>query len=348
VTFAHPRLQDSPPSSDNEGEEQSTGDRLQSAFLRLKARYHMTERCAEAVWDFMIDNSEEIEAVRQDTGFLRYKAIRRSAKLSQTQPKLDIGVTKRVAPPGDDEQFLLEGLDAFPRKYFRERSDLCVEWEITYLTIEQIVAIYKKLHKGRRTLSKRVVLGFDGVALDKSSGRSMQVLAIKFVDCGVVWPIVHALPRPGFKVPADRIWKRAVDQLVQSNLQVVAVVADAPARAKILGIKMHGGYFACSVCTAKGKHINNHRPIVYPANTRNKPLRTMAQHEEILENIADLDEESRLGIKGRSPIEDLQLDLHSAVNIEWMHLIGLGIIKKLYFLTFRVPHTTHPVGSKVS
>ncbi|XP_031348209.1 uncharacterized protein LOC116174433 isoform X1 [Photinus pyralis] len=95
-----------------------------------------------------------------------------------------------------------------------------------------------------------------------------------------------------------------------------AIICDAPAKSFISCIKNHTGYFGCSKCIQEGDFIANR--VTYPE--LNCTLRTDASFS------AKIQAEHHKGI---SCLEELQIGMVSQIPIDYMHLVCLGIMKRL-------------------
>lgn len=93
-------------------------------------------------------------------------------------------------------------------------------------------------------------------------------------------------------------------------------VCDAPARAFILAVKSHSGFFGCSKCTVEGDYVNH---VVFLET--NCPLRTDQSFRR------QLDEDHHVGY---SPLLALPINMVKSVPVEPMHLVYLGAVRKLF------------------
>ena len=100
------------------------------------------------------------------------------------------------------------------------------------------------------------------------------------------------------------------------RVELRSIIADAPARAYLKQIKTHGGYFACDRCCVKG--VYKHNAISY--EEMKAELRSDASFRERRQPEHHV---------GRSPFEDLHIDMVNCFSIDYMHLILLGIVRKL-------------------
>jgi hypothetical protein len=95
-----------------------------------------------------------------------------------------------------------------------------------------------------------------------------------------------------------------------------AFICDTPAKAFMKCTKAHNGFFGCDGCTQKGEYWD-HRLIFLEQDA---PVRT-DQSFVIHENEAHH--------KGTSPLEDLGVGLISTFPLDPMHLVYLGVTKRL-------------------
>lgn len=179
----------------------------------------------------------------------------------------------------------------------------------------------------------------DGLPLSKSSSSQVYPILISLVGHNFVEMvgIYH-----GFEKPKDcneflrEFVTEAVDVVNNGfeindkhiKVKIKAIICDAPAKSYIKNIKGHTGYFSCSKCTIEGAFSNK---LYFPEiDITNKRTDTQFRRQEntdhhigktILENIPDLDM------------------IHS-FPLDYMHLICLGVMKKiLLLLCFGKPAT---------
>lgn len=106
-------------------------------------------------------------------------------------------------------------------------------------------------------------------------------------------------------------------------LRLNAVVCDAPARAFVKGTKNHSGYCSCERCTTHGTWLNK---VTFPE--LHAPLRTDDQFAAM----SDEDHHT-----GPSPLADLPLGMVSNFPLDYMHLVCLGVMRRLLSLWMRGP-----------
>lgn len=114
---------------------------------------------------------------------------------------------------------------------------------------------------------------------------------------------------------------------------ISAFVCDAPARAYILQVKNHTGYYGCSKCVVKGKYIENR--VVYLKTTAN--LRT---------NKSFRAKENPKHHLSSSPLETLDINMVDDIPYEYMHLVCLGVMRKLILLWTKGKRRTFKLSQK--
>jgi hypothetical protein len=116
---------------------------------------------------------------------------------------------------------------------------------------------------------------------------------------------------------------------------VMCYICDAPARAFIKQIKMHTGYNACERCTEKGEYIGGR--MTYPSSdalTRNDEDFSLMKYEGHQHS--------------ESPLLELSVGLVSACILDSMHLIHLGVVRRLLKYWIRGPRSVKLSAHQVS
>jgi len=115
------------------------------------------------------------------------------------------------------------------------------------------------------------------------------------------------------------------------SVHLAAVVCDAPARAFVKCVKGHSGYYACERCTQEGAYFDN--KMTFP--DMNAPARTNQQF------LSAADEDHQLGI---SPLVSLGIGCVSQFPLDYMHLVCLGVVRRMIFLWLQGPKK-HGLGT---
>lgn len=109
---------------------------------------------------------------------------------------------------------------------------------------------------------------------------------------------------------------------IKYNVIINAIVCDVPARSFITYTKGHTGHFSCSKCLQEGDFVHNR--VVYPEI--NNTLRT----DETFRSRIQAEHHT-----GDSVLEKLSIGMVSQISLDYMHLVCLGIMKRLLQLWLR-------------
>ncbi|KAG9272098.1 hypothetical protein AMEX_G13048 [Astyanax mexicanus] len=177
-------------------------------------------------------------------------------------------------------------------------------------------------------------VNIDGLPLFKSSGTQLwPILAMvqNFPHCE---PVIIGL-FCGTKKPnnLDEFLEEFVAEIVDLErgfqyegitlkLKLSSIVCDAPACAFLKKIKGHSGYYGCGKCTQEGEYKENR--VIFPET--NTPLRTDDNFKEMC------DEEHHLG---PSPLQNTSIGMVSGFPLDYMHLVCLGVMRRLLMLWLR-------------
>ncbi|CAN8026464.1 unnamed protein product [Ixodes persulcatus] len=100
------------------------------------------------------------------------------------------------------------------------------------------------------------------------------------------------------------------------TVKLHSFICDAPARAYLKCIKGHTAYYGCEKCSQKGKHDG--KKVTFP--DIDAPLRT----DEDFTNQVNADHHHAV-----SPLSALGVGLVSCFPLEYMHLVCLGVMRRL-------------------
>lgn len=166
----------------------------------------------------------------------------------------------------------------------------------------------------------------DGVPISKSSGKQFWPILCYILEFDKIIEIGIYEGNEKPKLSSDFLQrfvtelKTLCDNGVNINnkkfkINIDSFICDAPARA----IKGHSGYFGCGKCTQEGEYIKNR--VTFPQV--NCSLRTDQSFRD------KLDEDHH---HAPSELEKLNFDLVKQTPFEYMHLVCIGVVKKLILL----------------
>lgn len=183
------------------------------------------------------------------------------------------------------------------------------------------------------TLQSEILIDIyvDGLPLAKSSQSSL-------------WPILGRIVQPGFHTPfvvgayhyyskpssAEEFLAPFVEEYIQLHNEgfyydgrkyipsIRAVICDSPARCFVTCTKQYNGYYGCPKCTTEGTYL---RFVTFPE--LDAPLRT----DESFKNRCQEEHHT-----GTSPFERAPLNMVTQFPLDYMHVILLGVMKKLLLM----------------
>lgn len=114
------------------------------------------------------------------------------------------------------------------------------------------------------------------------------------------------------------------------NLNIDSFCCDAPAKSFLLKTKGHSGFFSCSRCEHEGKHLSKRMSFPFTSPTRCPPKRTHQNY------VMRSNEDHHVG--DVSLISTLpSFDVVSDFSLDYMHLVCLGVVRKLILMWIKGP-----------
>lgn len=110
---------------------------------------------------------------------------------------------------------------------------------------------------------------------------------------------------------------------IRPRFSLSCIICDSPAKSFVKQIKGHSGYSSCNNCVQRGEWRNK---MTFPET--DAPLRTDIQFDEMR------DEDHHLG---PSPFRCLPIGMVSQFPMDFMHLVCLGVVKRLIWLWMKGP-----------
>ncbi|KAK4878778.1 hypothetical protein RN001_011284 [Aquatica leii] len=183
----------------------------------------------------------------------------------------------------------------------------------------------------------------DGLPLSKSSSSQVYPILISIVGeikCVAMVGLYHGYDKPknsneflyNFMQDAVKLTYNGLEANGKHfQVKIKAIICDAPAKSFVKCIRGHTGYSSCSKCYIRGSFKDK----MYFREIDNLVLRTDEQFR------AKNDEDHHTGY---SILEEIpNLDMINSFPLDYMHLVCLGMVKKiLYLLCFGTPQTKIP------
>ncbi|XP_071580037.1 uncharacterized protein [Temnothorax nylanderi] len=199
--------------------------------------------------------------------------------------------------------------------------------------------IIEKLFMDCTEIVLPICINIDGLPISKSSSSQFWPILI-YIDLHTIsekWRkpfavgIYHGLKKPADVHQFMNSFINEFQNLEKNGFQinnrcikvkVSKVLCDAPAKSFLLCIKGHTGYSSCTKCTEEGTFINGKVVFV--------KINGQLRNDSSFRN--KLDEEFH---KGVSPLEKLNMGLVSQVPLDGMHLVYLGVVKRILMFLIR-------------
>ncbi len=295
-------------------------------FAEMQARREVPIAVMNEIVDYMRENREVLAQALMDGEVKRFRAMRYLAMQHIPQTFSDVQCSAE-----DGTVVMFKEKAAVPKKEIADRG-LRTDYVLCHVSFRDIVKLHDELHVNRGcTYGLEFDLSLDGIPESKSSGLSTDILSVKFADCRQVYTIAILQPsRKAMQLPDSIILAHFLAEYPQTSVRLRHVIADAPKRASLRGLKQHSATHGCPYCTAAKVDKKFPSYAVGIART-NQETRRLAQ----LVVQGETDEEVLLGVKGVSPLAQLDIDLIQDIPAEKMHLLELGIIRKIMQLSYK-------------
>lgn len=195
---------------------------------------------------------------------------------------------------------------------------------------ESLVQSISNISSANITNTLKLDISTDGCSLDRSGNVHIWPIQCRITNIRGIKPIVVGIYKGAQKPDnAHKFFEQLVTDIrtiissggIDFNGKKISVwlrcfIADAPARAFILNHRSHMSAQPCSKCKVEGVRCEGR----YVFDSVDNCLRTDENY------VMCIDEDHH---KGTSPLEMLPLGMVSRVPFEYMHLVCLGVMKKL-------------------
>lgn len=187
----------------------------------------------------------------------------------------------------------------------------------------------------------KININIDGLPLSKSSGSQFWPILgwpekntfENYISKPFVVGIFHGYHKPTSENQFLQSFVEEYNLIKESGLvfnksrvdvEINALICDAPAKAYVTYVKNHTGYHGCSKCI-QGDFLNNR--MTFPQ------LDCHLRTDESFQNKSDEDHHL-----GESILENLGIGMVSQVPLDYMHLVCLGVMKRLLHFWYKGPY----------
>ncbi|KAF0712602.1 DUF4806 domain-containing protein, partial [Aphis craccivora] len=244
---------------------------------------------------------------------------------------------------------LLSGLkkhDCFQSLPIDARTVLCTPKQISKTIRTMKPGIYHHFglvsgiikYAPENLLELKIAVGIDGLPLSKSSGNQFwpilayiitPFLTKKVFPIGIYYG--QSKPEDSYEFLSEFVTE--AEELIANGIKINNVIkrvsisficCDSPAKAFILRVKTHSGFHSCTRCFIDGDYQKNR--VCFPYSNRKSTLR---DHNSFI-NMVDEDYHTSEFPSVLSKLNDF--DLVKSLPLDYMHLVCLGVMKKLLLL----------------
>lgn len=194
-----------------------------------------------------------------------------------------------------------------------------------------------------------VAINIDGLPLSHSSQSQVYPILCILTNIDILLPlnifcvgIYHGYDKPAdFNELLEDFVNEAVTLTLNGiyindkyfNFKISMLLFDAVAKASVLRIKGHSGYSSCSKCTQEGEYLDH---VIFP------DIQFTKRTDDDFVNQSDPEHHTGHTILQRIP----NLGLVTNVPLDYMHLICLGVVKKLLVNTWCFGRPPHKLPSR--
>ena len=313
---------------DEETEHALDADDISQFFVSLQAKREVSKAVIGDIVKFLRRNGSDVGQVLKEGELPSFKVMRH--RVQKRMPKINVVV---VCIDGNGARVELAPRTTFPKKEILRRN-LKVEYTLFYVSLKDVRTWHIRAHPKKRpeALSKQFDCSLDGVPESRSSGLSIDLLSIRFINCRNIY--TFAILQPSRKRLGNKdaiVLQPFLEELKESGLTLRYFIADAPKRASLQGLKSHSANHGCPYCLARKE--DGH----YAASSMNKPRRTDAELRERARAVSEgrggeIDD----GVRAVSLLEGIEdFDIINDVPAESMHLCFLGVVRKMMKLMYK-------------
>lgn len=202
--------------------------------------------------------------------------------------------------------------------------------------LERVLSVYKSmLSKLSSEEPLALMVGVDGVPLSHSSKSQFWPILGKcksFANSEIfIIGLYHGNQKP---TDSNKYLHDFVKEMISLSedgftfegrsfkVKLWALIADAPAKSYVICTKGHTGFYSCTKCTVHGKYNEQYKRVCFPSEIGQ--LRT---HKDFIDHVQ---EEHHVN---HTILEEIpHFDIVDDIPLDYMHLVCLGVTKKLLLL----------------
>ena len=323
---------------------------LAAFFSSLRSNGRISKESSKSIYRAMHQFSEDIVRIKRQENVTKTLDTLIESSLSEVLPE----VTTMVYQIGENarEEYLVDCVKILRQ----ELQNPNVTKKASSVNLSYIVKhVYKKhgVDPDNPPPEWRCIdVASDGVTPAGSATWKHHVVAVSFLPCGkpYPWHVTIVNKRRGGKLQLQSVARVIVQAIKENGLKLIGHIADAQERKWIKGLASTGCAFSCEFCLMRGITLAHKVGIILPWPHVKHPPRTLASVKKhaatakrIKQSRASKGASEKVvnkihykGVKERSAFADLSPGYNMIKDspLDTMHLLALGMSKKIYLLIF--------------
>ncbi len=316
----------------------------------------------QEIYEFFMKGAEDICRLKRTGNLDRRSRTMREKTYSEICPT----VKTEVFGMRDGMPYLIDTVTVMSKELQTEHTAVLR----SYISLKDIMGHVYRVHgidiHNLPDDWKTIEINSDGLASAKSaSSWDYHIVSLRFVKCGTpyVWSVWQYNKSRNGKIDVDSVYSPLVRELNNLGLLHVARFAlDSKERKIALGMTQCNAYFSCGVCEERGRAIKRGKrnQVCYPIQWRRSTTRTIDTILECAEVYLNLRRTLKAnkknfqkavwcakGVMKESPLLYLRnFDMTKGTPGDFMHMIAIGIAKKIYRLLFMERHNHMEEGEE--
>lgn len=209
-------------------------------------------------------------------------------------------------------------------------------------------------NKGEQPRDIKLILNIDSVPISKSGTDNVWMIMCSELSCSNVYPVGASYGKSKPKDANEFLTPFVEEAIFYCNngfensaidVSVEAIVCDAPAKSYVFYLKGHTGYGSCSKCFTEGKSVLPETP----KRGKKKKKRVCCPGIGPFKLRSDKDFSSETLSNKKTILADIpRFGCVSSVPLDYLHLILIGVTKKLIRLWFSGPSKVRLSPDKIN
>ena len=330
---------------------------LSNSWLQIQLTHHVSLEATNAFWRTSLKSFHELIEKKKAEGINRkipqYVQIRKNIyKDICPDVKMSFAFLNK-----NDNTIVKVSADQTPLTEYQRDPRYVKLYEEAHIEIKDLKKIHYWICEDHSHNEPIIQLSLDGVQESRSSLTSLDTFSLKFNHCRNIYPFCIIRPCGKYKYDEQAEIERVLKDINENDIVIDCAVLDKPKRSTVLCEKGHSAKFPCEYCencavthlsqnkkSKKDNELNKSgkKQLTWPSSTMSGTQRTLESIRAIvteIENNPDILKNDAFckGIKGKSLLlYQPSFNMIRDVPCEYMHLVCLGVIKRLIENTFKV------------